>query len=65
MIDHCVDLGVWCNEVINSSGRWSMARLVSHIVSDFRCNSIIEGTILFRDAQTLFIFAVQTTNKQR
>ncbi|XP_037046498.1 Werner Syndrome-like exonuclease isoform X2 [Bradysia coprophila] len=31
MIDHCVDLGVWCNKVINSSGRWSMARLVCHI----------------------------------
>lgn len=33
LIDHCRDLGVWCNEVINSSGRWSMARLVRHIVS--------------------------------
>lgn len=34
MIDQCIDLGVWCNEVIGSSGRWSMARLVVHIVCD-------------------------------
>lgn len=34
MIDQCLDLGVWCNHVINSSGRWSMARLVVHLVSD-------------------------------
>ncbi|KAJ6642759.1 Werner Syndrome-like exonuclease [Pseudolycoriella hygida] len=31
MIDQCIDLGVWCNEIINASGRWSMARLVLHI----------------------------------
>lgn len=28
MIDNCIDLGVWYNEVFNSSGRWSMERLV-------------------------------------
>lgn len=28
IIDNCVDLGVWYNEVFNSSGRWSMERLV-------------------------------------
>lgn len=28
MIENCVDLGVWYNEVFNSSGRWSMERLV-------------------------------------
>lgn len=28
MIQNCIDLGVWYNEVFNSSGRWSMERLV-------------------------------------
>lgn len=28
MIENCCDLGVWYNEVFNSSGRWSMERLV-------------------------------------
>lgn len=28
MIENCIDLGVWYNEVFNSSGRWSMERLV-------------------------------------
>ena len=28
MIEKCKDLGVWYNEVFNSSGRWSMERLV-------------------------------------
>lgn len=32
MIDRCRDLGVWCNEVMNTGGRWSMERLVMHIV---------------------------------
>lgn len=33
MIDQCVDLGVYCNDVMGTGGRWSMANLVSHIVS--------------------------------
>lgn len=28
LIEKCLDLGVWYNEVFNSSGRWSMERLV-------------------------------------
>jgi hypothetical protein len=28
LIENCKDLGVWYNEVFNSSGRWSMERLV-------------------------------------
>lgn len=28
LIEKCIDLGVWYNEVFNSSGRWSMERLV-------------------------------------
>lgn len=28
MVENCIDLGVWYNEVFNSSGRWSMERLV-------------------------------------
>lgn len=28
MIEKCIDLGVWFNEVFGSSGRWSMERLV-------------------------------------
>lgn len=33
LVDQCVDLGVWCNEVTNSGGRWSMENLVKFIVS--------------------------------
>lgn len=33
MVDQCVDLGVWCNDVTNSGGRWSMENLVRFIVS--------------------------------
>lgn len=32
LIDQCVDLGVWCNEVCNTRGRWSMADLVIYLV---------------------------------
>lgn len=28
MIENCIDLGVWYNEVFNCSGRWSLERLV-------------------------------------
>lgn len=28
LIKKCIDLGVWYNEIFNSSGRWSMERLV-------------------------------------
>lgn len=28
LVEKCIDLGVWYNEVFNSSGRWSMERLV-------------------------------------
>lgn len=31
MIDQCVDLGVYCNDVMATGGRWSMANLVSYI----------------------------------
>lgn len=33
MIDQCRDLGPFCNEVMGTGGRWSMANLVSYIVS--------------------------------
>lgn len=33
MIENSKDLGVWCNRIINSSGVWSLARLVAFIVS--------------------------------
>lgn len=33
MIDQCLDLGVWCNSVLDTSGRWSMERLVRQIVN--------------------------------
>lgn len=32
MIRQCKDLGVWCNEVYDTSGSWSMAKLVDHLV---------------------------------
>lgn len=32
MVENCIDLGVWYNEVFNSSGRWSMERLVLQIL---------------------------------
>lgn len=35
MIDQCIDLGVYCNDVWNTGGRWSMERLVWHVVSCF------------------------------
>lgn len=31
MVDQCKDLGVWCNEVCNTGGRWSMERLVMYL----------------------------------
>lgn len=34
MIENSKDLGVWCNRIINSSGVWSLARLVAFIVSE-------------------------------
>lgn len=33
MVDQCTDLGVWCNAVTGTGGRWSMERLVKHLVS--------------------------------
>lgn len=33
MINNCIDLGVWYNEVTLRSGRWSLARLVAEVVS--------------------------------
>lgn len=33
MVDQCTDLGVWCNTVTGTGGRWSMERLVKHLVN--------------------------------
>lgn len=35
MIERCRDLGVWSNDVLDTSGRWSLERLVSEIVRHF------------------------------
>ncbi|XP_030369869.1 Werner Syndrome-like exonuclease [Scaptodrosophila lebanonensis] len=32
LIEKCVDLGVWCNEVCETGGRWSLERLANFIV---------------------------------
>lgn len=40
MIDQCIDLGVYCNSVWNTGGRWSMERLVWHVVSKFQLEFI-------------------------
>jgi werner syndrome-like exonuclease len=32
LISKCIDLGVWYNEIFNSSGRWSMERLVLQVL---------------------------------
>uniref|UniRef100_A0A1A9W3J3 3'-5' exonuclease n=1 Tax=Glossina brevipalpis TaxID=37001 RepID=A0A1A9W3J3_9MUSC len=31
--DRCVDLGVWCNEINETGGRWSLSRLCSYLIS--------------------------------
>lgn len=31
LIEKCVDLGVWCNEVCETGGRWSLERLANFI----------------------------------
>lgn len=36
MIANCIDLGVWYNDVVSTSGRWSLARLVAEIVSIYK-----------------------------
>lgn len=33
MVDQCIDLGAYCNAVMNTGGRWSMERLVWYLVS--------------------------------
>lgn len=33
LVAQCKDLGVWCNAVMGTGGRWSMERLVEYIVS--------------------------------
>lgn len=35
MIDQSVDLGPLCNDVMGTGGRWSLANLVSYIVSEY------------------------------
>uniref|UniRef100_W8C3Y9 3'-5' exonuclease n=1 Tax=Ceratitis capitata TaxID=7213 RepID=W8C3Y9_CERCA len=32
LIEKCVDLGVWCNQVCQTGGRWSLERLANFIV---------------------------------
>ncbi|XP_036344583.1 Werner Syndrome-like exonuclease [Rhagoletis pomonella] len=32
LIEKCIDLGVWCNEVCQTGGRWSLERLANYIV---------------------------------
>lgn len=31
LIEKCVDLGVWCNEICETGGRWSLERLANFI----------------------------------
>lgn len=31
LIENCIDLGPWCNEVCNTGGRWSLDRLSAYI----------------------------------
>lgn len=33
LIEKCVDLGVWCNQVCQTGGRWSLDRLANYVVS--------------------------------
>ncbi|XP_050341023.1 3'-5' exonuclease [Bactrocera neohumeralis] len=32
LIEKCVDLGVWCNQVCQTGGRWSLDRLANYVV---------------------------------
>ncbi|XP_067627210.1 3'-5' exonuclease [Eurosta solidaginis] len=32
LIEKCIDLGVWCNKVCQTGGRWSLERLANYIV---------------------------------
>lgn len=41
MIDQCVDLGVYCNSVMNTGGRWSMERLVWYLVCTLLVSSVL------------------------
>lgn len=59
MVDQCVDLGVYCNEVMNTGGRWSMERLVWYLVRisivSFHANSNIIIIVCF----CFFFFLIQ------
>lgn len=61
MVDQCIDLGVYCNKIMNTGGRWSMERLVWYLVSFENCsNSCFELKKYF-----LFVDIAETENKQR
>lgn len=32
LIEKCIDLGVWCNQVCQTGGRWSLDRLANYVV---------------------------------
>lgn len=46
MIEKCRDLGVWCNSILDTSGRWSLERLVQEI-----CQLKIDKNKLVRMSQ--------------
>ena len=58
LIAQCKDLGDWYNKVGNSSGKWSMERLVSHIVS--QCTETFALNTLL-----VYFVLVQITRQQR
>lgn len=33
LIEKSIDLGVWCNQVCQTGGRWSLDRLANYVVS--------------------------------
>ncbi|XP_053950618.1 3'-5' exonuclease [Anastrepha ludens] len=33
LIEKCIDLGVWCNQVCQTGGRWSLDRLANYVVN--------------------------------
>ena len=47
LIEKCVDLGVWCNQVCSTGGRWSLERLTNYIVSNFLYFANIYKIILY------------------
>lgn len=47
-LQNCIELGTWHNEVYDSGGRWSLARLCENLVESTLCYlSILVGKILY------------------